>query len=148
MGPQQGVAESGRHLPWATAICNNHDQSSDPSAGSPVMSLLEEEALLFWACSYPWQALRAVTLEDGGSRGGQWRGGGTGPRACDRGICTTYWSVKRDIHPLRSYLHTTVWHLMMNDFLLCTLEVFLLTLFEKIVIYILHMQRFVLLSLT
>lgn len=50
MVSQRGVAESGRHLPWATAICN-HDQSSDPSAACLLVSLLQ--ALLFWVCSSP-----------------------------------------------------------------------------------------------
>lgn len=50
MDSQQGVAESGRHLSWATAICN-HDQSSDLLTGSQLVSLLK--ALLFWACSSP-----------------------------------------------------------------------------------------------
>lgn len=47
MGSQQGVAESEGHLPWAPAICN--DQSSDPSARNPLVSLYS--ALLFWPCS-------------------------------------------------------------------------------------------------
>lgn len=78
MGSQQGVTESGRHLPWATVICN-HDQSSDLSAGSLVVSLLK--ALLFWMCSSPsWGALWAVTQEESGDSAG-WRLTHAGTRA-------------------------------------------------------------------
>lgn len=113
MGSQQGVAESGRHLPWATAIFN-HDQSSDPSAGSLVVSSLE--ALLFWARSSPLakpcrhlhrRRVGVVGTVHGGDRDSS----GHPAQACDRGVCRTHWSVKRDIHPLLSCRQATVCHM-------------------------------------
>lgn len=154
MGSQQGVAESGRHLPWATAICN-HDQSSDPSAGSPVVSFSKlccsERAPLPLASpagSHAGGEGVAGTVPGGDTSGHQ-------AQAFDRSVCRTYWSVKGDIHPLLSSRRTTICHpgrwatfCRLTVYSGCVLCRFSSLFSLKVLIYIPRIQLFVVLSLT
>ena len=154
MGSQQGVAESGRHLPWATAICN-HDQSSAPSAGSPVVSFSKlccsERAPLPLASpagSHAGGEGVAGTVPGGDTSGHQ-------SQACDSSVCRTYWSVKGDIHPLLSSRRTSICHPRWWATFCCLSVNSGCVLFRsssrfslKVLIYILHIQLFVVLSLT